>query len=109
MNRDKSMDGWHVKPARLATIAERVCEKTGISHRAFLSHNRSQRYARPRHLFAWLARETTNQSYPQIGRALQRDHTTIINSHRRAVALREHVPAFRALSNRLLAEFRNST
>jgi chromosomal replication initiation ATPase DnaA len=48
---------------------------------------------RARHVAAWLLREA-GRSYPEIGKALGRDHTTAINSVRRV----EETPALMAVA-----------
>lgn len=50
-----------------------------------------------RHAIAWVARNHIGASLPQIGRALNRDHSTIHRSCRRAVHLRAQRPDFRAM------------
>lgn len=37
----------------------------------------------PRHVAMFLCRDLTEASYPEIGRAFHRDHTTVINGERR--------------------------
>lgn len=54
-----------------------------------------QRIVRARHAFVYVARRDLNESYPRIGAALNRDHTTSISSYRRAEALLERDQAFR--------------
>jgi chromosomal replication initiator protein len=52
-------------------------------------------------------REHSGMSLPQIGRAIgDRDHTTVMHACRRAKALRETDPAFKALCDRLEATAR---
>ena len=56
-------------------------------------------YMRPRLAVYWAAREVLGYSYSQIGRILNRDHTTIMSGYRRALSLRETDATFRAMSD----------
>ena len=54
------------------------------------SKNRSRSIARPRQLAMALAKELTNRSLPEIGKAFgDRDHTTVLHACRTIAALRE--------------------
>lgn len=53
-----------------------------------------QRIVRARHAVVWCAREVLKESFPRIGKALKRDHTTVMSSYRRAQALLERDKAF---------------
>lgn len=53
-----------------------------------------QRIVRARHAVVWCAREILKESFPRIGKALKRDHTTVMSSYRRAQALLERDKAF---------------
>lgn len=44
-----------------------------------LSERRQRRLVRPRQAAMWLAREFTRHSLPTIGRAMRRDHTTVLH------------------------------
>lgn len=46
------------------------------------SARRDRRYALPRQVVMYLARELTQNGLPQIGRVLGRDHTTVFHGHR---------------------------
>lgn len=49
-----------------------------VPHRVFFSMRRTGEAARARQVAMFVAREHTPLSYPQIGRALDRDHTTVM-------------------------------
>ena len=54
------------------------------------SKNRSRSIARPRQLAMALAKELTNRSLPEIGKAFgDRDHTTVLHACRTIAVLRE--------------------
>jgi chromosomal replication initiation ATPase DnaA len=56
---------------------------------------------RARHALVWIARNRLGASYPNIGRYLARDHTTILHGARRAEILRAADPAFAAIVARV--------
>ncbi|MEM9262196.1 MAG: DnaA/Hda family protein [Pseudomonadota bacterium] len=55
-----------------------------------------QRIAKARHAFAMVGREVLNESFPKLGSALKRDHTTVMSSYDRAQALHERCSVFQA-------------
>lgn len=62
-------------------IQKAVCDFYKIRVSEMKSKSRSKNIAIPRHVAAYLSREYTNTSLPEIGRAFGgRDHTTIIHS-----------------------------
>ncbi len=67
---------------QLAQILTEVAAKHGVSVMAMISHRRPTVLARARHECWWRAREETAFSLPQIGRAYNRDHTSIIHGIR---------------------------
>ena len=75
----------------MITFNDIVCEVSfafDVKAQAMLSKSRRQKFVRPRAAVAVLARELTEMSLPQIGRRMGgRDHTTIINAHRRGEQL----------------------
>lgn len=78
----------------------------GVSPRELLSYRRSPALLKARFAAAWAAREGTWRSWPEIGRALRRDHSTVIHNSRRAAQLREANAGFAAATDRLLAAAR---
>jgi len=56
-----------------------------------------------RHAVSWVAREFIGASFPEIGRALNCDHTVIVRGYNRAKLLRRIDPDFRDMSDRLSA------
>lgn len=88
----------------LASILERTAALSHTSVTELRADRRSRSVAYPRFAAMWAARELTEYSLPQIGRALGgRDHTTIIHGLRRADELRRTDPAFRRLTDALVA------
>lgn len=92
-------------PVSVAEIAKRVSFEMGVPLREIMSDRRCQRTARARKAICWLARRVTQRSLPQIGRALNRDHSAVIHASRTAELLRGRDPAFKRLTDRLAAEF----
>lgn len=68
----------------LACIARVVCDASGISMTELIGCRRQGKLVMPRQICMLLAKEMTILSYPEIGRALHRDHTTVMHSVRRA-------------------------
>lgn len=65
-------------------IQKAVCDYYKIKVADIKSKNRSKKVMMPRHTAIYLAREYTNTSLPEIGRAFGgRDHTTVIHSIRK--------------------------
>ena len=53
------------------------------------SKNRSRSFARPRQIGMALAKELTQHSLPEIGRAFDKDHTTVLHADRKIAELRK--------------------
>jgi chromosomal replication initiator protein len=68
-------------------IQQRVCTAFGISHAELVGSTRTATPLRARQVAIYLTRELTDLSLPQIGRLYGgRDHSTVLNSIRRAEA-----------------------
>lgn len=71
-------------PVRIAEVIDRVCARTGVEREELFGSQRHRRIVVARGLAAFLARELTNHSFPEIGRALGRDnHSTVHGAVRR--------------------------
>ncbi|WP_119035835.1 helix-turn-helix domain-containing protein [Hephaestia caeni] len=90
---------------RVAEIVDRVGFEMGLRPIDIMSRRNFKALGRGRAAVSWIAREATLRSLPQIGRAMGRDHSTVIHQLRRAEALRAADPAFRRLTDRLAEEF----
>jgi chromosomal replication initiator protein len=65
-------------PLQIATIVDVVCDRMVVSRAELLGTGRHRRVVTARGLVAWLARELTTMSYPEIARALGRkNHSTV--------------------------------
>lgn len=60
-------------------IMQSVCRYFGISLDELLSKSRTKPIVYPRQIAMYLARTHTSLSYPDLGRAFKRDHSTIMN------------------------------
>lgn len=77
-------------------ISAAVADYYGITLDDLVSPSRSRKIARPRQLAMYLAREETDSSLPQIGRALgNRDHTTVLYGCGKIGDLMETNPSLR--------------
>jgi chromosomal replication initiation ATPase DnaA len=72
-------------------IALAVSAETQIPISAIYGPRRTARISLARGLVMYLAREA-GMSYPEIGNAMNRDHTTVIKAVRREVARRLEAP-----------------
>ena len=79
-----------------------VCHELGVTKMALLSDRKAREIARPRQLIYWLARHATCKSSTQIGRALNRDHTSVLAGVVAIDELRTASEDWRLLSDRLL-------
>lgn len=66
---------------RVADIIPAACEVFEVSRRLLLSEARSKHIVLARQAVIYLARELTDVSFPQIGRMLNRDHSTVVYSY----------------------------
>lgn len=66
------------KPNDIIRIINVVTAVTGVTELELLSRRRGDALIRARHIAALLMMEMTDMSYFEIGRALNRDHTTIL-------------------------------
>ena len=73
-------------------IMRATCAHFGVALIDMLSERRLKAIMRPRQIAAYLARQLTSQSLPQIGRRMRRDHGTIMHSIRKIEALRASDP-----------------
>lgn len=60
-----------------------VCKYFGISSEEILGKSRAKPFAYPRQIAMYLARSHTTLSYPDLGRAFGKDHTTVLHGVQR--------------------------
>lgn len=78
-------------------IQQLVCTRYGISHCDLMSRRRGRLQAVPRQVAMWLSRHTLPHTLPEIGRAFDRDHTTVIAAIRRVEQRMAANPAMHAM------------
>jgi chromosomal replication initiator protein len=90
-------------------IQQRICEAFGLSLEQLLSHSRAQPVAWPRQLAMYLARELTDATLPQIGRAFGgRNHTTVLHACKRTAERMAADPETYETVRRLTDEVRSN-
>jgi len=72
---------------RTKDILQAVAIVSPYSNDEIIGPSRALDLAHWRACAMWIARQYTGQSYPQIGRAFNRDHTTVLYAVRRGSAL----------------------
>ncbi|HEX6021652.1 MAG TPA: chromosomal replication initiator protein DnaA [Solirubrobacter sp.] len=96
-----------LKPRRATVreIQERTCATFGVTMEELLSSSRAQPVAWPRQVAMYLSRELTDATLPAIGRAFNKNHTTVMHACRRTAeriaADREAYEAVQRLTNEL--------
>ncbi|MGZ5439753.1 MAG: helix-turn-helix domain-containing protein, partial [Candidatus Aminicenantales bacterium] len=85
-------------------IQKLVCHKFKIKPSQLKSKNNSPKFAFPRQIAMYLAKELTHSSLPEIGKKFGgKHHTTVIHSIRKIEKLRNDDPEFNKEINSLLA------
>jgi chromosomal replication initiator protein len=105
---ERQVGGGAATQPSLETIQDAVCEAFAITRDELLSPSRSARLVWPRQVAMYLARETTDLTFPDIGRRFGgRNHTTVMHAVRRAAdrltSDREAFDTVRQLTARLSA------
>ena len=85
---------------RLGAVTARDCVRiastvSGVNADLIASPNRSHKVASARYIAMWLARYCAGMSFPQIGAALDRDHSTIVVGVRKSTQRSDLQPALR--------------
>ena len=76
------------QPVRMPEVLRVVCERLGVDAEQLRSNGRHRRIALARGLVAWLARDLTALSFPEIARGLGRDsHSAVHGACARVQAL----------------------
>jgi len=93
---------------RVQRITQLVAEQYGLDARHVLGRDRHRSVAEARLVLSWLCRNGTEPqwSYPEIGRALGRDHTTIMSACKKVDLLFVSDPDFSARVSLLLRQAR---
>lgn len=86
-----------MSPPTFATLLQVVADWGDVTIEQIQGESRLANIVRPRQMLMYAAREWLQWSYPQIGRALGRDHTTIMYAHRRVRARLAEDPGARRI------------
>jgi chromosomal replication initiation ATPase DnaA len=97
-----------VKRTTVDTVKRYVADKYGLSQADIESKSRKRELVRPRQVAMYIARQLTDQSYPQIARRFGRDHSTILHGDRLIAKLIAENPAFAAEVDALMRSIRDS-
>lgn len=92
--------------AAILDIVTAACREFGCGYKDILSTRRSEASVKARRAVYLLAREMTGHSLPAIGRALRKDHSTVLHGIRRAEELVKRDPLFADAVNKVRAAVR---
>lgn len=95
-------EALRIASSPVTRIVFAASQLTGLDPVLIVSNRREPQVVRVRDAVAWVAREATTRSYPEIGRALRRDHSSVLTAVKRADELRRRDAEFRSLTDRLL-------
>jgi len=85
-----------VVPSRLKPIISAVAKYYEVSLRDLVSCRRTRGIVRPRHVAMYLAKELTGHTFPTIGRAFAREHSTVVHAYGQIAARRLQDPKLNA-------------
>jgi chromosomal replication initiator protein len=77
-------------------IQRAVCHHFQLRSADLLSKDRHKGIALARHVAMYLCKQRLRVSFPELGRAFCKDHTTVMSAVRKVTALRENDPQVRA-------------
>jgi chromosomal replication initiation ATPase DnaA len=101
-----------VAPSKRITVdmvKRQVAERYGVSQSDLESKSRKREVVRPRQVVMYMARQLTDQSFPQIARRLgPRDHTTVLHGDRLIAKMVAEDSAFAAEMEALKRSIRDS-
>lgn len=92
----------------LSRIAEAVAHEFDISVAELTSRRRTRRASVPRHVFMYLVKTMTPSSISEIGRWLDRDHTSVIHGVRQIEIRTRNDTVFRARLLALIEQIRQT-
>jgi len=83
------------KKLTVATINKVVAGKYNVKLEDITGKSRKKEIARVRHIAIYLAREMTDNSFPALGKKFgNRDHSTVMHSHKKINRMVEETPLF---------------
>lgn len=81
-------------------VIEATCTRCEVNRDDLLGRGHAQRFAIARHFVTKIARDRASMSFPAIGKALGRDHTTVMSGYARAQGL---LQAYKPLRDKINA------
>ncbi len=93
-----------VSPSRVIAF---VCQFYRIEETAFFAHRRADELVAARALVVWLLRQVPAQpmNYCEIGRAIERDRTSVMHLHKTVIELRLQDRAFKRVAEAMRFHF----
>lgn len=91
----------------MKSILNHVGATYGVTPTDIVSNRRTKVVALARQVTCYVARQCTGYSYPQIGRKIGRDHTTVLYAVSHVEDLMKADPDFAAQVNELVARHKN--
>lgn len=88
-------------PLTIGHIMDEVCRVFSVDAESLMTESREHTYTVPRHVIIMLALELLGCSLSTVGRAFRKDHTTMLNSRRRAMLHCSRNAEFAALVDRI--------
>lgn len=70
-------------PMSIRNIQIHICRKYGLTMEQMVGAQTARFVSKPRHEAMWLAHRNTKASLPIIGRAFNRDHTSVMHAIKR--------------------------
>lgn len=87
--------------AEMRAMQDAACEAFGVPRRAVFSQRRDRHVLLARYAIAWVLHYKFKRGLVEIGRMMDRDHSTIFTQLQRAEYLRDTDPAFREVTDAL--------
>jgi len=88
-------------------VMEHVCQHFGVEPAQLTGSRRSKNVVLPRQTAMYLCRELTDHSLPDIGRAFERDHSTVIHAHGRIRDMMNEDPLFARMVEDLIRKIQH--
>jgi hypothetical protein len=85
----------------IGRLAQAVADEWGVSAAELTSQRRQGLLIKPRFVLVWAVKQASDYSLPQIGRLLNRDHTTVMHACRRVNEWRATDEVFRHVTDQL--------
>jgi chromosomal replication initiation ATPase DnaA len=91
-------------PGRVSAAIDLAAARIGLTRSELLEPCRLQHVAWARHVAVYVAREATGLSWPALGRAFRRDHSTLMASYAKIASARLRDERLERLVESLLGE-----